>query len=235
MAPAMLERAVAAGAAPMLATLIERGRYVPDCVAAFPSVTPVCAASIVTGVAQDEHLIPAMNWFHRDEHRYVEYGSSFRAAQRFGIARQLTDTVYNMNRAHLSPRDADGVRVARRRRRAHRRHHLPDVPRPPPPRAPARHRADARRLDADAPPGDGPARAVLRRHLRLAARPAAARASACRACATATPAASPPTWSSTTCSTSCCCRCPTTTGTRTSTGPRASCTRSPRPTCSSRA
>src|SRR6185312_3302792 len=55
-----------------------------------------------TGVAQDEHRIPAMNWFDRAEHRYVEYGSSFRAAQRFGIARQLTDTVYNMNRAHLS-------------------------------------------------------------------------------------------------------------------------------------
>jgi predicted AlkP superfamily pyrophosphatase or phosphodiesterase len=103
MAPAMLERAVASGVAPMLATLIERGHYVPDCVAAFPSVTPVCAASIVTGTAQDEHLIPGMNWFHRDEHRYVEYGSSFRAAQRFGIVRQLTDTVYNMNRAHLSP------------------------------------------------------------------------------------------------------------------------------------
>jgi hypothetical protein len=103
MAPAMLERAVAAGAAPVLATLIERGHYVHDCVAAFPSVTPVCSASIVTGVAQDAHRVPAMNWFHRDEHRYVEYGSSFRSAQRFGITRQLTDTVYNMNRAHLSP------------------------------------------------------------------------------------------------------------------------------------
>jgi hypothetical protein len=103
MAPAMLERAVAAGVAPMLATLMERGRYIPECVAAFPSVTPVCAASIVTGTAQDEHLIPGMNWFHREEHRYVEYGSSFRAAQRFGIVRQLTDTVYNLNRAHLSP------------------------------------------------------------------------------------------------------------------------------------
>ena len=102
MAPAMLERAVAEGAAPMLETLMQRGRYIPDCVAAFPSVTPVCAASIVTGVAQDEHRIPGMNWFDRAEHRYVEYGSSFRAAQRFGIARQLTDTVYNMNRAHLS-------------------------------------------------------------------------------------------------------------------------------------
>ena len=102
MAPEMLERAVASGAAPVLAALMERGRYIPDCVAAFPSVTPVCAASIVTGAAQDEHHVPAMNWYHRGEQRYVEYGSSFRSAQRFGITRQLTDTVYNMNRAHLS-------------------------------------------------------------------------------------------------------------------------------------
>src|SRR5437868_6670038 len=102
MAPEMLQRAVSSGVAPVLERLIERGRYVPSCVAAFPSVTPVCAASIVTGVGQDEHRIPAMNWFHREEERYVEYGSSFRAAQRFGIARQLTDTVYNMNRVHLS-------------------------------------------------------------------------------------------------------------------------------------
>jgi Type I phosphodiesterase / nucleotide pyrophosphatase len=102
LAPPMLERAVADGVAPTLAALIERGRYVSECVAAFPSVTPVCSASIVTGTAQDEHHIPAMNWYHREEERYVEYGSSFRAAQRFGIARQLTDTVYNMNRAHLS-------------------------------------------------------------------------------------------------------------------------------------
>jgi predicted AlkP superfamily pyrophosphatase or phosphodiesterase len=102
MAPAMLERAIEAGTAPVLERLVRDGLYVPDCVAAFPSVTPVCAASIVTGVSQDAHEIPGMNWFHRGEHRYVEYGSSFRAAQRFGIARQLTDTVYNMNRAHLS-------------------------------------------------------------------------------------------------------------------------------------
>jgi hypothetical protein len=102
MAPAMLERAIDAGVAPVLERLVRDGRYVPDCVAAFPSVTPVCAASIVTGSSQDRHEIPGMNWYHREEARYVEYGSSFRAAQRFGIARQLTDTVYNMNRAHLS-------------------------------------------------------------------------------------------------------------------------------------
>jgi hypothetical protein len=120
MAPAALELSIEQGVAPTLARLVEGGVYVSDCVSAFPSVTPVCAASIVTGVGQERHRIPAMNWFHRDEHRYVEYGSSFRAAQRFGIARQLTDTVYNMNRAHLAEEtptvfeslDDAGVRTA---------------------------------------------------------------------------------------------------------------------------
>jgi hypothetical protein len=102
MAPAQLERAVAGGAAPTLARLMRRGLYIPDCVAAFPSVTPVCAASIATGTWQDEHRIPGMCWYHRGEGRYVEYGSSFRASQRVGLGRQLTDTVYNMNGAHLS-------------------------------------------------------------------------------------------------------------------------------------
>jgi hypothetical protein len=44
-----------------------------------------------------------MNWYHREDSRYVEYGSSFRAALRFGLGRQLTDTIYNMNGAHLAP------------------------------------------------------------------------------------------------------------------------------------
>jgi hypothetical protein len=120
MAPAMLERAVAEGTAPVLGELMARGTYVPDCAAAFPSVTPVCAASIATGAGQERHLIPAMNWYRREEERYIEYGSSFRASQRFGIARQLTDTVYNMNRAHLAAEpltvfeslDDAGVRTA---------------------------------------------------------------------------------------------------------------------------
>jgi hypothetical protein len=120
MAPAQLERAIAEGRAPALAEMVRRGRYVSDCVAAFPSVTPVCAASIVTGTGQERHRIPAMNWYSREESRYIEYGSSFRAVQRFGIARQLTDTVYNMNRAHLAAEtltvfealDDAGVRTA---------------------------------------------------------------------------------------------------------------------------
>ena len=111
---------------------MERGHHVTECVAAFPSVTPVCSASIATGTAPDRHLIPSMNWYHRGEARYVEYGTSFKASQAFGFKRSLTDTIYNMNGEHLAARHADGVRVARRRRRAHGGHHVPDVPRAPP-------------------------------------------------------------------------------------------------------
>ena len=100
--PEMLDRAVEHGRAPALAKLIERGTYVRDCVSTFPSVTPVAAATIATGVGPAEHHIPSMNWYHRGEARYVEYGSSFEASRTFGIVRSLQDTVYNMNLAHLS-------------------------------------------------------------------------------------------------------------------------------------
>jgi Type I phosphodiesterase / nucleotide pyrophosphatase len=102
MKPAMLERAMATGRAPALELLAQRGHLVDDCVAAFPSVTPVCAASIATGLGPDRHHIPSMNWYHREEERYVEYGTSFKASQAFGFRRSLTDTIYNMNGEHLS-------------------------------------------------------------------------------------------------------------------------------------
>jgi hypothetical protein len=101
--PAMLERAIAVGRAPALARIMQEGVYVDDCVAAFPSVTPVCAASITTGVGPEFHHIPSMNWYHREEARYVEYGSSFSASRQFGVLRSLTDTVYRMNAEHLNP------------------------------------------------------------------------------------------------------------------------------------
>jgi Type I phosphodiesterase / nucleotide pyrophosphatase len=84
-----------------MAAVMERGTVVDGCCAAFPSVTPVCAATIATGVGPDAHHIPSMNWYWRDERRYVEYGSSFSASRRFGLVQQLTDTVYNMNGEHL--------------------------------------------------------------------------------------------------------------------------------------
>jgi predicted AlkP superfamily pyrophosphatase or phosphodiesterase len=100
--PDMLDRAIEEGRAPALKALRENGTYVRDCISTFPSVTPVASATIATGQRPGEHHIPSMNWFHRGEERYVEYGSSMAATRAFGIVRSLYDTVYNMNMAHLS-------------------------------------------------------------------------------------------------------------------------------------
>ncbi len=116
----MLERAVGEGRAPTFAALLEHGVLVPDCVSSFPSVTPVACAEMVTGVAADRHWISGMNWYHRLERRYVEYGSSLEATRTVGAFRALYDLVYNMNLAHLSPEvdtlferlDDAGVRTA---------------------------------------------------------------------------------------------------------------------------
>jgi hypothetical protein len=100
--PEMLDRAIAEGRAPALKAVVERGTYVRECVSSYPSVTPVASSAIATGVGPDRHRIPSMNWYHRGEERYIEYGSSFQASRAFGIRRSLYDTVYNMNMAHLS-------------------------------------------------------------------------------------------------------------------------------------
>ena len=98
----MLLRAIADDLAPNFAVLIERGSLIGDCVSAFPSVTPVACSEIATGVGPDRHGICGMNWYHRAEERYVEYGSSLEATRAFGLFRTLYDTVYNLNMAHLS-------------------------------------------------------------------------------------------------------------------------------------
>jgi hypothetical protein len=102
LSPRALERAIAEQAVPTLAALLAQADLATECCAPFPSVTPVCAATITTGKGQQQHGVPAMCWFDRAQGRYVEYGSSLRAAQRVGIAQQLTDLIYNLNGSHLS-------------------------------------------------------------------------------------------------------------------------------------
>ncbi|HEX2070856.1 MAG TPA: alkaline phosphatase family protein [Thermoleophilaceae bacterium] len=102
LSPEALDRAIDDDRAPVLGELVRRGDYARDCISTFPSLTPVAASAITTGLGPDDHLIPSMNWYHRGEERYVEYGSSFPATRAFGVFRSLQDTVYNMNLAHLT-------------------------------------------------------------------------------------------------------------------------------------
>jgi predicted AlkP superfamily pyrophosphatase or phosphodiesterase len=101
--PAMLEDTLDRRAAPALGLLAEHGRY-RRAVSTFPSLTPVCLSSLATGAHSDVHEIPHLVWYHRDERRLVEYGSSFGAVRAAGTRQSLTDTVYGLNASHLGSR-----------------------------------------------------------------------------------------------------------------------------------
>jgi hypothetical protein len=105
MTPAAFERAVESGRAPALAYLAAHGAY-RQATSVFPSLTPVCLSSIVTGAGPDVHRIPHLVWWHRGEQRLIEYGSSFAALRAAGMAQSVLDTIFNMNQHHLG---ADAV------------------------------------------------------------------------------------------------------------------------------
>jgi type I phosphodiesterase/nucleotide pyrophosphatase len=100
--PSAFEAAVEGGRAQTLALLAANGRY-RRAASAFPSLTPVCVSSIVTGAHPDVHHIPHLVWYHRGERRLVEYGSSFGAIRRAGMSRSIRDAILNMNGEHLAP------------------------------------------------------------------------------------------------------------------------------------
>jgi hypothetical protein len=102
--PEVFEDAVERRAAPTLAAFPEVGTY-QRAVSTFPSLTPVCLATLATGAHPDVHHIPHLVWYHRGERRLVEYGSSFGAMRAAGTRRAIKDAIVEMNAKHLS-RDA---------------------------------------------------------------------------------------------------------------------------------
>jgi predicted AlkP superfamily pyrophosphatase or phosphodiesterase len=99
--PEVFESAVETRAAPTLAALAEAGSY-GRATSTFPSLTPVCLASLATGGGPDVHHIPHLVWYHRGEGRLVEYGSSFGAMRAVGTRRAIRDAIVEMNAEHLS-------------------------------------------------------------------------------------------------------------------------------------
>jgi hypothetical protein len=96
------EQAAASGRAPALTFLRDRGHYVRDSVAAFPSITPCATATLITGETPDRHGIPGQCWYDRGEQRVVNYGQGPRLAFIEKVKEVTTDLFFNLNTRHLS-------------------------------------------------------------------------------------------------------------------------------------
>src|SRR6266550_755774 len=88
--------------APTLRFLLDNGTY-RRALSTFPSLTPVCLASVATGGHPDVHGIPHLVWWNRGEQRLVEYGSSFGALVDAGLTTAAINiTTYRGRNRHVS-------------------------------------------------------------------------------------------------------------------------------------
>ncbi len=73
-----LKEAVKNGQAPGLQYLLENGRYVPDMISPFPTMSVNVDSTLLTGVYSDQHKVPGLVWYNAKEKRIINYGSHIR-------------------------------------------------------------------------------------------------------------------------------------------------------------
>lgn len=97
-----LEIAIQTGRAPALQFLMENGKYYPDVVSSFPTMSVTIDASLLTGTYADQHNVPGLNWFDANKQEIVNYGTGFRETFRLGTRRSIHNMLYRLNHEHLS-------------------------------------------------------------------------------------------------------------------------------------
>ena len=100
--PVVLESCFAKGLTPALQFFRDRGFYHQDCVSVFPTMTPSCTSTIVTGTMPAQHQVPGFVWFNRREKRFINYGASMGAIWKIGLPRVIKDLLYNLNIEQLN-------------------------------------------------------------------------------------------------------------------------------------
>ncbi|MBA4495156.1 alkaline phosphatase family protein [Paenactinomyces guangxiensis] len=100
--PDILEKCMRHKTVPALQFLKDRGRYWPDCVTSFPTMTASVDSSLVTGVYPNLHRIPGLIWYHPEEKEIINYVNGWRCVWKLGINKCTQNVLYNLNEKHLS-------------------------------------------------------------------------------------------------------------------------------------
>ncbi len=97
-----LQKALENDQAPAFQFLIEKGQYIPDIVTAFPTMSVNVDTCLLTGTYPDQHNLPGLVWFDKQENRLINYGSSFPECRKLGIHQTLEDAFFNLNNKHIN-------------------------------------------------------------------------------------------------------------------------------------
>nr|WP_324609832.1 alkaline phosphatase family protein [Oceanobacillus damuensis] len=96
-----LQEAIKYKKAPALKFFMENGRYFPDLICPFPTMSVNVDSTLLTGVYCDKHKVPGLVWFNEKEKRIVNYGSDGKELIKLGMNQSVKDIFYNLNHVHL--------------------------------------------------------------------------------------------------------------------------------------
>ncbi|WP_199615656.1 alkaline phosphatase family protein [Paenibacillus alkalitolerans] len=100
--PDILDDALRHKTVPALQFLIDRGRYWPNCVTVFPTMTASVDSSLLTGEYPDAHKVPGLIWYDPERKEIVNYINGFWCAKQLGFHNCIRNALYNLNEKHLS-------------------------------------------------------------------------------------------------------------------------------------
>lgn len=97
-----LQKAVKEGKAPAFSFLINNGHLNPEMISSYPTMSVTIDSTLLTGTYPDQHKVPGLIWFKKDENRRISYGSGFREIWNNGVRNVTQDSVVHLNQNHLS-------------------------------------------------------------------------------------------------------------------------------------
>ncbi|WP_067727695.1 alkaline phosphatase family protein [Oceanobacillus damuensis] len=97
-----LQKAMEEGRTPALEFLADQGRYLPQIVTSYPTMSVTIDSTLLTGTYANHHMVPALAWYNLQENRLVNYGSSAMEIFQLGVDQVLYDSIHNLNHEHLS-------------------------------------------------------------------------------------------------------------------------------------
>lgn len=97
-----LQKAIKEGKAPALEFFMKHGQYYPETVSSYPTMSVTIDSTLLTGEYANEHKVPGLIWFKKDENRLINYGTGKKEVTKHGMKQVVQDGLIHLNQAHLS-------------------------------------------------------------------------------------------------------------------------------------
>ncbi|MFD3274080.1 alkaline phosphatase family protein [Paenibacillus dendritiformis] len=102
--PTILDDCIRHRTVPGLKFLMDRGKYWPNCVTVFPTMTASVDCSLLTGTYPDQHRIPGLIWYDPENEEIINYVNGWNCIRKLGLSNCAQHVLFNLNEKHLSTR-----------------------------------------------------------------------------------------------------------------------------------